>query len=113
MVAVGGFLAFVATFLRLAATIGAVVSAKLIREERLSRWTGARSSWILRGGGSRGKLTLAGLILLGGYGTALLAASAISREWSLPPGEEKYFCEIDCHLAYSVAGVEHAAQSAL
>jgi hypothetical protein len=24
----------------------------------------------------------------------------------LPRGEEKYFCEIDCHLAYSVAGVE-------
>ena len=36
----------------------------------------------------------------------LLTASATSHEWSLAPGEEKYFCEIDCHLAYSVAGVE-------
>jgi hypothetical protein len=106
VVAVVGFLAFAGTFLTLAATVGAIVVTKLVREERLSRWTGARSSWIFSGRGFAGKLSLAGLILLGSYGTVLLLTSATSREWSLAPGEEKYFCEIDCHLAYSVAGVE-------
>ena len=24
----------------------------------------------------------------------------------LGPGEEKHFCEVDCHLAYSVVGVQ-------
>jgi len=32
----------------------------------------------------------------------LLAFSAGSREQTLSAGGEKYFCEIDCHLAYSV-----------
>jgi hypothetical protein len=35
----------------------------------------------------------------------LLAVSLLSRERVLAPGEQKYFCEVDCHVAYSVVGV--------
>jgi hypothetical protein len=44
--------------------------------------------------------------LLGGVGLYLvfiLASSLTSRSRVLAPGEEKHICEIDCHLAYSVA----------
>ena len=37
------------------------------------------------------------------YCTVLLAASLVSRERTLRSGERKYFCEMDCHLAYSIA----------
>lgn len=40
------------------------------------------------------------------YGALLVALSLTSRDRVLAPGGRKYFCEIDCHLAYSVAGVE-------
>ena len=40
------------------------------------------------------------------YAGVLLADSALSRERTLDRGEKKYFCEIDCHLAYSVEDVE-------
>ena len=43
------------------------------------------------------------------YLLALLGVSLTSHEKLLAPGERKYFCEIDCHLAYSVAGVEERA----
>jgi hypothetical protein len=51
---------------------------------------------------------VAGILVL--YGGALLTASALSRERILLPGEKKYFCEIDCHLAYSLVGVEAATE---
>jgi hypothetical protein len=44
--------------------------------------------------------------LMGGLGLyllLLLVFSIFSRERTLARGEEKYFCEIDCHLAYSIA----------
>ena len=44
--------------------------------------------------------------LIGAYGAGLIGASAITPEVVLAPGDLKYFCEIDCHLAYSVAKVE-------
>lgn len=40
------------------------------------------------------------------YAWAMLAHSLASGDHFLGRGEEKYFCEIDCHLAYSVTGVE-------
>ncbi|MEX0879948.1 MAG: hypothetical protein WEB59_12555 [Thermoanaerobaculia bacterium] len=43
------------------------------------------------------------------YGTLLLGASLLSRERTLATGERKYFCEMDCHLAYEVS--EAAAPS--
>jgi hypothetical protein len=45
------------------------------------------------------------------YGVLLLAASLLSRERTLVPGERKYFCEIDCHLAYSVDSVSDGGES--
>jgi len=41
----------------------------------------------------------AGCIL---YALVLMAFSMFSNDTTLARGEEKYFCEIDCHLAYSV-----------
>lgn len=41
--------------------------------------------------------------LAAAYATALLGVAAASRDRVLAAGEEKYFCEIDCHLAYHVA----------
>ena len=50
------------------------------------------------------KRTLAVLACAGGiYFMLLFGFSLGSRETTLARGEEKYFCEIDCHLAYSVA----------
>lgn len=40
-----------------------------------------------------------GLVL---YVTLLIGFSAASRGTTLARGQEKYFCEIDCHLAYSI-----------
>ncbi len=48
--------------------------------------------------------------LLIGYMALLLTFSAVSRERTLAPGQEKYFCELDCRLAYSVQKVERAKQ---
>jgi hypothetical protein len=56
--------------------------------------------WILR-------LELAGLGL---YVVLFLLASFTSRTRELAIGEEKHICEVDCHLAYAVAGVQTARQ---
>ena len=48
-------------------------------------------------------------ILLGGagvYALLLLIGSVTSRGRILEPGQEKHICEIDCHLAYSVAAAK-------
>lgn len=52
-----------------------------------------------------GKVGLAALAVLGVYLIFLIAFSLMSREKVLAVGEEKHFCEIDCHLAYSVANL--------
>lgn len=49
------------------------------------------------------------LTIAAGYFLLLGAVSVASSEKVLPPGGWKYFCEIDCHLAYSVVGVESTA----
>ncbi len=54
--------------------------------------------WIRR----LGALVAAGAII---YFGLLFGFSVASREATLAPGEEKYFCELDCHLAYSVSAV--------
>jgi hypothetical protein len=41
----------------------------------------------------------------------LFGFSLGSREVTLTPGEEKYFCEIDCHIAYSVRASREELQS--
>ena len=48
-------------------------------------------------------------VLLGGvgaYAVLLIGFSAASHSRVLAPGEEKHICEVDCHLAYSVAAAK-------
>ena len=53
--------------------------------------------------------TVAGAGLIGiAYGGTLLALSALSRDVLLRAGDQKYFCEVDCHLAYSVLSVRRS-----
>jgi hypothetical protein len=48
---------------------------------------------------------IAMLIIAGIYVGAMLAFSLAGREKVLARSEEKHFCEIDCHLAYSITNV--------
>ena len=50
----------------------------------------------------------AALAAAGMYAALLLTTSLASEEKVLALGEQKYFCEVDCHEAYSVAGVTRA-----
>lgn len=47
-------------------------------------------------------------VVLAAYGVTLLAFSFSSHEQNVELGQEKYFCEVDCHLAYSVRNVERS-----
>jgi hypothetical protein len=71
--------------------VGAAISL-VFRHRRVAGWIGAG----------------AGLVTLG-YAGLLLGASLLSRDRTLARGEKKYFCEIDCHLAYSVTDVQRVA----
>ena len=109
LIAAFGALAFLGTVALLLGAIAAIAGAQVLGEERLKRWGGGISVWLFRGSGLRGKLVTAAAILVAGYAAALAAVSVSSHEYTLNPGQEKYFCEIDCHLAYSVPSVELAA----
>ncbi len=50
-----------------------------------------------------------GAVGAGVYLLLFVIASVTSRDRLLASGEEKHICEIDCHLAYSVAGVKTEA----
>ncbi|MDX6500973.1 MAG: hypothetical protein QOG23_4233 [Blastocatellia bacterium] len=57
----------------------------------------------------RAKIVLLGIVAVAGvYLAAILIFSLTSHEKVLARGEEKHFCEIDCHLAYSVADTRQA-----
>ena len=87
--AVIGFLgACVGLFL----AIAAVVIFWLARKRRFARYA----------------LATIGVVAVA-YFALLFAFSAGSRSSSLARGQEKYFCEIDCHLAYSVVDVSEKA----
>jgi hypothetical protein len=61
--------------------------------------------------GQRKAARLIAVLIAGGgliYIILLFACSFISRPKLLARGVEKYFCEMDCHLAYSVVGVREA-----
>lgn len=49
------------------------------------------------------------LIVIAGYGLLLCGVSLASSEKVLPVGGWKYFCEMDCHIGYSVSGVQTTA----
>jgi hypothetical protein len=110
LIAVFGALAFLATAGLLLASAAALAGTSVIREERLQQCTSSVLAWMFRGHGLRGKIVSVAIILVAGYGLTLAAFSISSHEYTLNPGQEKYFCEIDCHLAYSVPAVEVAAQ---
>lgn len=101
-----GALAFLGTFALTLATGAAYLAAVLLGEARLARWTSSASGWVFGGLGLARKLLLVLVLLVSGYGATLVGASTVSRNYNLAPGQEKYFCEIDCHIAYSVVGVE-------
>ena len=64
---------------------------------------------LVRGRYGRMRVTLVGLALVAAaYAGLILAFSVKSEGRVLARGEEKYFCEIDCHLAYSVVGLRRA-----
>ncbi len=53
-----------------------------------------------------GKFVLIAMLAIAAvYVGTMLAFSLAGREKVLARGEEKHFCEIDCHLAYSIANV--------
>jgi hypothetical protein len=54
---------------------------------------------------ARALFVLAAVVEIG-YVAVLLLFSFFSSEEVLARGEEKHFCEIDCHLAYSIADVQ-------
>lgn len=55
------------------------------------------------------RLTLLVVAIIAGiYLSLLLIFSFASSEKTLARGQEKHFCEIDCHLAYSIADVRDA-----
>ena len=45
-------------------------------------------------------------VLVFGYGVLLLAFLGLQPRAHSGPGQEKYFCELDCHIAYSVQNVQ-------
>lgn len=51
---------------------------------------------------------LALLVIAGAYLAVMLLFSLTSHESVLARGQEKHFCELDCHLAYSIVNVTHS-----
>jgi len=57
----------------------------------------------------RAKVLLVVMLDVGlAYLAAMVIFSVISRDQLLARGQEKHFCELDCHLAYSIANVAQA-----
>src|SRR5215470_11709666 len=57
------------------------------------------------------KLGAGAVVVVGtGYFLLLGGVSLASSEETLPPDGQKYFCEIDCHLAYSVVMAQTAVK---
>jgi len=84
---------FIAAVLGTLALGAAYVLALLLKQTVWARW-------ILR-------LELAGLGL---YVVLFLLSSLTSHTRELAVGEEKHICEVDCHLAYAVTGVQTTRQ---
>lgn len=98
-------LSFLGTVALLVGGCAALGAVWIIGESHITHGASAVSRWVFSGRGLVGKLAACLGVLLGGYLAVLLGTSLVSEEWVLGPGEEKYFCEVDCHLAYSVTGV--------
>src|ERR1043166_62472 len=58
----------------------------------------------------RARVVLLIMMIIGAtYLAGMLAFSFASRDKLLGRGEEKHFCELDCHLAYSIAKVAQSS----
>jgi hypothetical protein len=56
------------------------------------------------------KLAAYGAAVAGlGYAALLSGVALASSDQVLPPGKWKYFCEADCHIAYSIESAEDAS----
>ena len=82
-------LLFVGAVLTAFALAGTYLFSRITKRERLARL----SSRVFVGGAAL-------------YLAIVLTGSIASESRELAPGEEKHICEIDCHLAYSVAGAK-------
>ena len=83
-----GVLAFLGTGLLILVAVLMLVGSLVARKFRLAKF-----------------VSVAMLVIAGSYVGVMLAFSLAGREKVLARGEEKHFCEIDCHLAYSIANV--------
>lgn len=63
-----------------------------------------KNSLLTRGAG------VVGLTLIAVYSALLLGAGILSSDRTLPADAEKYFCELDCHLAYRAEGAKRIGQ---
>jgi hypothetical protein len=78
-------LALLGTAFTLVCTVlGAAISAAM-RRFGLAKWLG-----------------ICAIAVGAAYAAVLLGAALLSREKTLAQGERKYFCEMDCHVAYDV-----------
>ncbi len=57
------------------------------------------------------RLLLGSTVLPAAYAAALFGLGTAARERTVPRGGEKFFCEIDCHVGYSVAAFVESAES--
>lgn len=67
----------------------------------------AGTGWALATGRSAlgARLGVGAVVAVLLYGALLIIASITSKDETLPLAKEKYFCELDCHLAYSVVSL--------
>ncbi len=65
-------------------------------------------AWITRKPRLAGQTLAAAVVVGSAYITLLVGAALASHERTLSPGEWKYFCELDCHVAYAVESVRTA-----
>lgn len=93
-------LAVILATLTLLGTVGLLAVAVAV-----AVWAALRGNWPLARKVGAGAI---GLVAI--YAVVLLGAGLLSRDTLRSTGEEKYFCEIDCHLAYLVVGIHPVEQ---
>ena len=60
--------------------------------------------------GRAAKFAAGGAVLTGlGYFALLFGVALATGDKTLPPGNWKYFCEADCHIAYSIESAQEAS----
>ncbi|HKO04544.1 MAG TPA: hypothetical protein VJW51_07330 [Candidatus Acidoferrales bacterium] len=88
---------------------GVAVIAVVVGNSRIAGAVEAASHWLFAGRGLAAKAAAAAGAVCACYLLLLFGFSLASHDRTLAAGAEKYFCEMDCHLAYSVAGAEYVS----